>query len=176
MKTLMKKVSRSTFELRGRLTRELYKTIRRRIIESTETPEKRNERLQKVERSKRDGLLYAPKTSYRIYVVMDNRPPDELKRRFSFIAQRLIKIGAEHTKVYYYGLKKLAKPLKKRYEACFISFEVTVYPSLIDHIRTNLLHEPHVLRVLVLRDKDKDKERRIYRQFGLHSAEGPLGQ
>lgn len=121
-----------------------------------------------MERSKRDGLLYAPKTSYSIYIALDNRPPDELKRRFQLIAQNLIKIGAEHTNVYYYGLKKLAKPLKKKHEACFISFELAVYPSLIEHIRTKLTQEPHVLRVLVLRNIQKDKDRRIYRDAQLH--------
>ncbi|KAK2195070.1 bifunctional Ribosomal protein S6 superfamily/Translation elongation factor EF1B-ribosomal protein S6/Ribosomal protein S6 [Babesia duncani] len=152
----------------GHFTRELYKTIKRRIIENTETPEKRKIRIDKEDRSKRDGLLYAPKTSYEIYIAVDNRPPEELKQRFRHILSKLKQIGAEHTNVYYCGLRRLVRPIKKKYEACFILLELAVYPSLIEIIRLKLLGEPHVLRVLVLRDIVQDKKRRVYRDNNLH--------
>lgn len=156
-------------EIKGEITRRLYKLIRRRIEQSTETPEKRKERIEKEDRSKRDGLLYGPKTNYKIYIALDNRPPDEIKTRFRHIFKKLIAAGAEHANVYYCGLKKLVRPIKKRYEARFIVLELAIYPSLIDHIRLRLLDEPTVLRVLVLRDKYLDKERRIYRDKNLHA-------
>ncbi|GBE62389.1 UBX domain-containing protein [Babesia ovata] len=150
----------SIFQVGGRLTRELYKTLRRRIIQGSETTYKQRESTESHKITAFDGKLLGPKTCYNIYLALDNRPADEIKRRFQLIAQNLIKVGAEHTNVYYYGLKKLAQPLNKKHEACFISFELDIYPSLIQHIRKKLCQEEHVLRVLVLRDSQADKSRR----------------
>ncbi|CDR97529.1 -putative, 30S ribosomal protein S6 [Babesia bigemina] len=152
----------------GRLTRELYKTLRRRIIRGSEIDNKQKYNIENHKKTTLDGKLLGPKTCYNIYLALDNRPADEIKRRFQLIAQNLIKVGAEHTNVYYYGLKKLAQPLNKKHEACFISFELDIYPSLIQHIRKKLSQEEHVLRVLVLRDTQKDKSRRVHRDRRLH--------
>nr|BAN64294.1 30S ribosomal protein S6-like protein, putative [Babesia bovis] len=163
-----KRIPHLQFKLYGRLTHELYKTIRQRIIQCNETTEKRRERLERIERGKRDGLLLSPKTSYNIYLLLDTIPADKIKQRFQYIAHNLINIGAENIHIYYYGVKKLAQPLKKKHEPSVLSFELCVYPSLIKHIHSKLKQEDHVLRVLVLKDEKKDKDLRIYRDNNLH--------
>lgn len=159
---------RNPFLLRSRFTDTLYKEIRKRIQRSTETAEQRRRRLDQEERSKRDGLLYPPKTSYEIYIAAEDRPLDEIRSQFGHILSKLKNVGAENLHIYNIGLKKLARPIKKRYEANFLLVYLTVYPSLINFIRCKLLEETGVLRLLILRDDEADKERRIYRDEHLY--------
>lgn len=155
--------------IKGQIDRQIYEILRRRIEHSTETPEKRRERIERENRSKCDGLLYGPKTNYKIYIALDNRPPDELKTRFRHILKKLLVAGAEYANLYYCGLKKLVRPIKGRYEVRFLLLELSIYPSLIRHIRLRFRDEAAVLRVLILKDKHLDKERRIYRDKNLHA-------
>ncbi|UVC54309.1 hypothetical protein MACJ_003846 [Theileria orientalis] len=124
--------------------------------------------LEKEEKSKRDGLLYPPKTSYELYIATDNQPLESVRNQFGHILSKLKNIGAENIHIYNLGLKKLVRPIKKRYEANFLLLNLTVYPSLINYIRLKLLEEKGVLRILVLRDDIADKQRRIYRDSNLY--------
>ncbi|BAM41283.1 uncharacterized protein TOT_030000546 [Theileria orientalis strain Shintoku] len=159
---------RSEFSLSASFTERLYKEIRRRIRRTRETVEQKRIRLEKEEKSKRDGLLYPPKTSYELYIAIDNQPLESVRNQFGHILSKLKKIGAENIHIYNLGLKTLVRPIKKRYEANFLLVNVTVYPSLINYIRLKLLEEKGVLRILVLRDDIADKQRRIYRDSNLY--------
>lgn len=149
--------------LREKFAKTLFKEIRRRIQRSRETIEERRLRLDNCLKSKRDGLLHHPKSSYEFYIAVQDRPVEKIKQQFITVLNKIKQIGVENIHIYNLGLKSLVRPIKKQYQAHFLLVKLCSYPSIINLLRLKFLQEEGVLRILLLKDKESDKERRIYR-------------
>ncbi|VWU52595.1 apicoplast ribosomal protein S6, putative [Hepatocystis sp. ex Piliocolobus tephrosceles] len=84
-----------------------------------------------------------------------NYPIKTIKSKLIEYQTELRLINAERFKIVYLGKKKLIRPIKKQTEAYYITLSLHIYPSIIKEISEKLRQQDHILRFIIIKNKNK---------------------